>query len=262
MIVAAHQPNFIPWLGYFDKMQKADLFVSVDHVQMARQSFQNRTMIKTGEGPRWITVPVVQDSRDERIVDKRIDHSRDGRFCWSRKMLLTLQYAYQAAPYFRAHSAELTQVLEAPWDRLEELNRTLIEFCRDALDIRTPMLRSSELKIAGAKSDMVLNLCREVGADVYLAGAGASKGYLDVEAFERAGIRVVWQDFAHPRYAQQHSRGEFVEKLSALDLIFNCGPLGAQFFAKPSAPPAEAPAPRAAEAAAAPLRPDWNGVPA
>src|SRR4051812_2878447 len=99
MIVAAHQPNFIPWLGYFDKMRKADLFVSVDHVQMERQSFQNRVRIKTGGGDRWITVPVVQDSRAERIMDKRVDNSRQGRFRWSRKMFLTLRYSYLAAPY-------------------------------------------------------------------------------------------------------------------------------------------------------------------
>jgi hypothetical protein len=100
------------------------------------------------------------------------------------------------------------------------------------------MLKSSEMKITGAKSDMVLNLCREVGADVYLAGTGASKGYLDLAAFERAGVRVVWQDFEHPRYRQQSAGGSFIEKLSALDLIFNCGPQSAQFFAKNPAPPA------------------------
>jgi hypothetical protein len=233
MIVAAHQPNFIPWLGYFDKMRKADLFVSVDHVQMERQSYQTRTMIKTGAGARWITVPVVQKSRDERIIDKRVDNSREGRFAWNRKMLLTLQYAYRSAPYFRAHEAELTDILAAKWDRLEALNHRLIDYCRDAFGIRTPMVRSSALNVRGTKSEMVLNMCREVGADAYLAGTGASKGYLDVPAFERAGIRVIWQDFEHPRYAQFPSCDVFCEKLSGLDLIFNCGAQSARYFEKP-----------------------------
>ena len=193
MIVAAHQPNFIPWLGYFDKMGKADLFVSVDHVQMERQSYQTRTLIKTGEGARWITVPVVQKSRDQRIVDKRIDNSREGRFAWNRKMLLTLQYAYRSAPCFRTHEAALTDILETRWDRLEGLNHRLIEYCRTVFGIRTPMLRSSEMNIQGTKSEMILNICRKAGADAYLAGAGASKDYLDISAFERAGIRVIWQ---------------------------------------------------------------------
>lgn len=232
MIVAAHQPNFMPWLGYFDKMQKADLFVSVDHVQMERQSYQNRTSIKTGQGRRWITVPVVQNSRSERIADKLIDNSRDGRFRWSRKMLLTLKYAYQSAPHFHAREAALTELLDRRWERLEELNRSLIDFCREALNIRTPILGSSSLRIPGAKSEMVLNLCREVGADTYLAGGGASKGYLDVRAFERAGIRIIWQDFSHPRYHQHPGSDVFLERMSALDMIFNCGPQSAQFFAK------------------------------
>lgn len=228
MIVAAHQPNFIPWLGYFDKMRKADLFIVVDHVQMERQSFQNRVRIKTGEGERWITVPVVQESRSERIMDKRIDNSRSGRFRWSRKMFLTLKYAYQSAPYFRDYEAALAEILEAQWDRLSDLNGRLIEFCREALDIRTPMLASSTLSIKGAKSDMVLNMCREVGATAYLAGDGASRSYLDVDAFERAGMRVVWQEFEHPRYVQHPSCGIFIPNLSAFDLLFNCGPRSAE----------------------------------
>lgn len=231
MIVAAHQPNFMPWFGYFDKMRKADLFVSVDHVQMERQSFQNRTKIKTGAGPAWITVPVVQGSRDELIKDKRVDNSREGRFRWSRKMLLTLKYAYQAAPGFASWEAPLTEVLETRWERLSELNDAVIELCREALEIQTPILKSSELGIEGTKSDMVLNLCREVGADSYLAGSGASKAYLDTAAFERAGIRVLWQEFEHPRYPQHPTAAEFVDRLSVLDLVFNCGDRSPAYFA-------------------------------
>lgn len=224
MIVAAHQPNFLPWLGYFDKMRKADLFVSVDHVQFERQGFQTRTRVRGGEGPRWITVPVVQESRDERIMDKRVDNSRCGRSRWGRKMLLTLKYAYQGTPHFAALEPALLKILDERWELLSDLNHALIELCRKALDVRTPMLKSSELGVRGARSEMVLDLCRKAGADVYLAGGGASRRYLDLAAFEKAGIRVEWQEFAHPRYPQRPAGGEFVEKLSALDLVFNCGP--------------------------------------
>ena len=244
MIVAAHQPNFIPWLGYFDKMRKADLFIMVDHVQMERQGFQNRARIKTGEGERLITVPVIHESRAERIMDKRIDNSRDGRFRWSRKMLLTFKYAYQSAPYYRAYEPVLAEIFEAHWERLRDLNGHFIELCRAALGIRTPMLASSSLKIAGAKSEMILNMCRAVGADAYLSGRGASMDYLDVRAFERAGVRVLWQDFEHPRYRQYPSCGEFIPNLAALDLILNCGPRSPEVLRG-------APAPRAALAGAA-----------
>jgi hypothetical protein len=223
MIVAAHQPNFIPWLGYFDKMRKADVFISVDHVQMERQSFQNRTRIKTGEGVRWITVPVVQDSRDERIRDKRIDNSRDGRFRWGRKMGLTLKYAYQSSPYYAVYAPALAEILEGKWERLTDLNHRLIEFCRAELKVTTPIVMSSELKVDGAKSEMVLNMCRALGARAYLSGTGASRDYLDAAAFERAGIELLWQDFVHPSYAQRAPAAPFIEKLSCLDLLFNCG---------------------------------------
>lgn len=224
MIVAAHQPNFIPWLGYFDKMRKADLFITVDHVQLERQSFQNRTRIKTGAGARWITVPLVQRSRSERIVDKLVDNSRRGRFRWSRKMYLTLKYAYQSAPYFRTYDPALREIFDARWERLAELNARMIDLCRRALGIRTPMVNSSLMGIEGSKSEMVLNMCLSAGADAYLAGHGASRDYLDVEAFERAGVRVIWQDFEHPTYTQRPRSEEFIPNLSALDLILNCGP--------------------------------------
>lgn len=244
MIVAAHQPNFLPWLGYFDKMRKADMFVTVDHVQMERQSFQNRTRIKTAEGARWITVPVVQGSRDERIAEKRVDNSRDGRFRWGRKMALSLKYAYQSAPYYAEYAPALTEILEGRWELLADLNHRLIDFCRDALKITTPMVRSSGMKIEGARSEMVLNMCRQLGAKAYLSGAGASKGYLDVAAFEKAGIEVLWQDFPHPRYEQRPPSDSFIEKLSVLDLLFNRGPAGAELFpgrtaASPAAPAAK-----------------------
>jgi hypothetical protein len=246
MIIAAHQPNFMPWLGYFDKMKKADVFVTVDHVQMERQSFQNRTRIKTAEGARWITVPVVQESRDERVLDKRIDNSRGGRFRWERKMGLTLKYAYQAAPHYAEFAPALTEILESRWEKLADLNHKLIDYCRAALMIRTPMVRSSELKLSGSKSEMILSMCRELGAKAYLSGTGASREYLDVAAFQRAGIEVLWQEFQHPQYTQSPASKPFIEKLSTLDLLFNCGSESANYFgnAGPATRPMPAPAAR------------------
>jgi hypothetical protein len=230
MIVAAHQPNFLPWLGYFDKMAKSDVFVSVDHVQMEKQNFQNRTRIKTGDGDRWLTVPVVQRSRDELIMDKLVDNSRDGRFRWGRKASLALRYAYLAAPHYAGFGLEIERLLDRRWEKLSDLNHEMVGFLRDALKIRTPMVKSSTLKLEGSKSEMVLNLCRAVGADTYLSGAGGSRGYLDLAAFERAGIWVLWQEYAHPSYEQHPAPERFVEKLSAVDALFNCGPRAAEFF--------------------------------
>ena len=136
-----------------------------------------------------------------------------------------MQYSYQAAPYYGQYAAELKDIFDAKWDKLVDLNLTLLEFCRSALGIETPVLRSSDLPVTGMKSDIVLNLCKAVGADTYLAGMGGSRHYLDLQAFQEAGIKVVFQEFAHPRYPQIPGGG-FTDGLSALDLLFNCGPHG------------------------------------
>jgi hypothetical protein len=187
-------------------------------------------MIKTANGPHWITVPVKYHSLDERIQDKAIDNGRDGSLRWGRKMALTIKYAYQRAPHFNEYAPRLFEILEKPWERLADLNITLLEFCRSALGLSTPIKLGSQLQPKGVKSEMILDLCKQVGADTYLAGAGGSKGYLDVESFAKAGVRVIWQDFRHPRYVQFPDKDKFVEKLSVVDLLFNCGPSAADLL--------------------------------
>lgn len=145
-------------------------------------------------------------------------------------MFLTIKYSYQAAPFFRTYEPALAEIFDARWERLADLNARLIEFCRGALDIRTRMIRSSTLNVTGAKSEMILSMCREIGADAYLSGHGASRDYLDLPAFERAGVRVIWQEFQHPLYRQYPASREFVPNLSALDLILNCGPRSAEIL--------------------------------
>jgi hypothetical protein len=228
MIVAAHQPNFLPWLGFFDRMRQADLFVLVDHVQFERQNYQNRTLIKADTGPRWVTVPVEQASQGERIVDKKICRQRGGKYDWSRKTLLSLRQSYARAPHFKDYEKSLEAIFTSPWERLVDMNIALLDFARAALEIKTPVYRSSELGISGQKSDMVLNLCRAVGAKTYIAGLGGSKGYLDEAAFKAAGIAVSWQKFEHPVYPQEPSSAPFARGLSVVDLLVNCGPSSAK----------------------------------
>lgn len=224
MIVAAHQPHYLPWLGYLDRMHRADLFVIIDHVQFERRGYQNRTRILVDGQPQWLTVPVVQRSQQERIIDKQIDNPPDGgkRF-WGSKHYQTLRHAYREAPHFADYALQLWQILESRSARLVDINQLTLHFLREAFGIRTPMIRSSELDIRGARSDMILNLCRAVGADTYLAGMGGSRDYLNRELFAAAGIDIAWQEFSHPVYAQCGG-GAFVPGLSAIDLLFNHGP--------------------------------------
>lgn len=247
MIVAAHQPHFLPWLGYLDRMVRADLFVIVDHVQFEKQNYQNRTRIRMGRDVQWLTVPLLQRSRSETIVEKRIDHR--GTSVWCERLAGTLQHAYGKAPFFRLYGPEIAKILCGGHDTLVGLNLALLDFCRDALGITTPMVRSSELAIEGQKSEMVLGLCRAVGATTYLAGSGASRRYLDVGEFDRNGISIQWQDFRHPTYPQANVTGEFVPNLAVPDLLYNCGPESGRILRGAAESAAAAPAPALAETA-------------
>jgi hypothetical protein len=223
MIVAIHQPHFLPWLGYLHRMAQAELFVMLDHVQFERRNYQNRTMIRMNDEARWLTVPVVQRSQKERILDKEIDNRPDGAKCWAPNHFATLRHAYREAGFFSTYAAAFRQLFETRWDRLVDLNLAGLELLREAFGIRTPLARSSELAVGGARGELILNICRAVGADTLIAGMGGSRGYLDIEAFARAGVRIAWHDFKHPTYPQC-GPGPFILGLSAVDLLFNCGP--------------------------------------
>src|SRR6185503_8447932 len=203
MIVAVHQPHYMPWLGYLHRMAQADLFIVLDHVQFERRNYQNRTMIRMNGEPRWLTVPVEQRSQKERIDEKLIDNAQHGTpRWWSSSHFQTIRQAHRAAPFMSQYAPALRQVFDTRWTRLVELNAALLEFLRDAFAIRTRIVRSSELGVTGAKSELILNLCRAVRADALLVGLGGSRDYLDKAAFEREGVRLVQQQFNHPVYPQ------------------------------------------------------------
>ena len=229
MIVVVHQPHFLPWLGYLHRMAQADLFVLLDHVQFERRNYQNRTLIRMNDEARWFTVPVVQRSRDERIVDKEIDNRLDGAKWWASSHFTTLRHAYREAGFFGTYAAAFKRLFETRWERLVELNQAALELLREAFAIRTPLMRSSELAVQGARGELILNICRAVGADTLIAGMGGSRGYLDADAFARAGVRIAYHDWTHPVYPQCGA-APFISGLSAIDLLFNCGPRSRQLL--------------------------------
>jgi hypothetical protein len=224
MIVAIHQPHFLPWLGYLDRMARADVFVVLDHVQFERRNYQNRSMIRMDGEARWLTVPVVQRSQKERIVEKLVDNRPEGSRGWGANHFATLRHAYREAPFFGQYGAALKQILEAQWERLVDLNLANLQFLREVFGIRTRLVRSSQLGgIDAAKSELILQLCKTLGADTLLAGQGGSRHYLDPQAFAASGVHIVHHEFAHPTYPQCGPQ-PFVAGLASLDLLFNCGP--------------------------------------
>jgi hypothetical protein len=230
LIVTVHQPHFLPWLGYLHRMAQADLFIVLDHVQFERRNYQNRTMIRFDGEARWLTVPVEQRSQKERIDEKLIDNSLHGTpRWWAPGHFQTIRQAYRDAPFLVDYASALRRILETRWERLVDLNAELLELLRNAYGIRTQIVRSSELGVSGAKSELIHNLCRAVGADALLAGLGGSRDYLDRAEFERHGVRIDYQQFEHPVY-RQCGEQPFIKGLSSLDLLFNCGPEAARLL--------------------------------
>jgi hypothetical protein len=233
MLIAIHQPHYVPWLGYLDRMVKADLFIVLDHVQFERRNFQNRTTIRLEGEPKLLTVPVVQLSQKERIIDKLVDNTEQGSRAWGPTHFKTLKYAYRKAPYFEPYAKRLQEILESRWEKLVDLDLAMLDFVRDAFEIRTPIKRSSEMVAGGARSELLLNLCKEVASgSVFLGGMGGSRRYLDHDAFAAAGIGVAWQQFVHPSYPQC-GEGEFIPGLTSLDVLFNCGPKARELVWQP-----------------------------
>jgi hypothetical protein len=223
MRIAIHQPHFLPWLGYLHRMASVDAFVLLDHVQFERRNYQNRTMIRMNGAQHWLTVPVVQRSQQERIVDKEIDNGDGGERWWGPLCARTLQHTYGKAPFFREYGPALKALLETRHAKLVDVNQAGLDLLRDVFGVRTPLIRSSEIGVSGARADLILEVCRKVNADVLLAGFGGSRGYLDVDEFARNGVRIEWHRFTHPVYPQPGPQ-PFLPGLSAIDMLFNAGP--------------------------------------
>jgi hypothetical protein len=224
MIVAAHQPSYLPWLGYLDKLAKSDLFVVMDDLQYEPQNFQNRNRVKLNHGTAWLTVPLVAGHQNERILDKRIQNQASAKEHWQRRTWLTLATHYRRAPYFARYADELQEVYTRTWDRLVDLDLHILSLAMKWLDIHTPIVRSSTLGLTGYKTERILDMCKKLGATSYLTGNGGSSSYLDSERIGRCGIGVVWQSFEHPTYAQRYGELGFLPNLAFLDLVLNTGP--------------------------------------
>jgi hypothetical protein len=214
--VAIHQPQYLPWLGYFDKLDSADVFIFLDTVQFKKHEWQNRNRIRTGDGWQWLTVPII-DRFPERIDRVEINGKTD----WRRKQCQALRLHYGRAPFWDPLGSELVALLERSWPRLGELNVAVTDLLCRYLGIETPRVLASRLSAREDPTDRLIDLCRAVGGTVYLAGQGGPS-YMDVGRFVAAGITVQVQGYTHPQYPQRYQ--PFVSHLAVVDLLFNCGP--------------------------------------
>ena len=216
MKVAIHQPQYLPWLGYFAKWAAADVFVFLDTVQYEKNGWQNRNRIKTAAGPRWLTVPV-----HARLGTPIADVAIDTEAPWTRRHLATVEQAYARAPYLDRYREPLRELYGRKWTHLAAVAATSASWLAQALGIHVPVRLASELSVtADDPTDRLIRLCRAVGGTTYLAGRDGLL-YLDTRRFADAGIGVRQQRYEHPEYTQAH--GPFVPFLSALDLLLMHG---------------------------------------
>lgn len=217
MIVAVHQPQYLPWLGYFDKIRRADIFCYLDCVQYKKNDWQNRNRIKTSQGWQWLTVPV-RFQFPEKICEVKINQTVK----WHKKHLQALVTNYRRAPFFDRYIAVFEQIYATDWEYLAGLNIHAIERLKTALGMdQKPAIQSSQLELRADPTDRLIDICKAVKADTYLSGQDGIK-YMDLERFRQNGIEVIIQDFKHPVYPQNFDG--FESNMSAVDILFNCGP--------------------------------------
>jgi hypothetical protein len=221
-VVAIHQPNFLPWMGYFHKMMLSDVFILLDTVPYTKNGYQNRVKIKTAQGARWLTIPVLTKGRFGQLTSEVEIKDNIG---WRKTHLLTLTTNYARAPYFADTMAWLRTAYDSTTTRLAQFNQTLIEIVRKELRIETPLVLASTLNAGGSSSQHLLELVQKVGGTTYLSGP-SGRHYLDEAPFLEAGVKIQYQQFQHPVYPQLH--GDFVRGLSIIDLLMNVGPIQAR----------------------------------
>ncbi|HPO90726.1 MAG TPA: WbqC family protein [Victivallales bacterium] len=217
MRISIHQPQYFPWLGYFDKIATVDVFVLLDNVPYSKNYFYNRNRIKIKGGWTWITVPVITKGRMGQLIK---DVEIDNKWLWRDKHLKSIYLAYKKAPYFDIYFSGVEDILKREWFLLAELCEETIKFIMMAFNIHTPIYKASQLGVSGSKEDLLIQICKTLRAEEYLSGRDG-RNYLNLDKWHKAGIKVFFQDFKNPKYPQLH--GDFLPQMSALDFLFNCG---------------------------------------
>ncbi|MBI5778764.1 MAG: WbqC family protein [Planctomycetes bacterium] len=231
MLITGHQPNYLPYIGFFHKVLLADVFVIVDLVQYVKRGpfgWINRNRIRTDQGWIWLTVPVKTKGKyHQSIMETGIDNSTS----WARKHLKSIERNYHSAPYFQRYFKAIQQIYLKQWLLLAELNEAIIRYLIDALGIKVKIVRASQLGLDyklpdadtrndGSATDLIIQICQKLGSDSYLHGKHG-QDYLDESMLKESKIVSCFQEFHHPVYKQQYQ--SFMPEMSVIDLLFNHG---------------------------------------
>jgi hypothetical protein len=232
MLVAIHQPNFFPWLGYFDKIRRADAFVFLDGVSYPRSgsngmgSWVNRVRLNIQGEARWVTCPLKRLALGQPIFNAEIDDRQP----WRRNLVRTLTANYRKAPRFDEAMALLAPLIERPEGGLAAFNMAAIQAIAARLGLPARFLRQSELPHEGAATALLASLVKAAGGDAYLAGGGAS-GYQDDALFAARGLTLVAQNFAPSPYGDA---SRWLPGLSVIDYLMHDGRRLDEAFPEPA----------------------------
>ena len=220
MIVTIHQPEHLPWLGFFNKLSKAELFVILDSVQFEKNYFQNRNRIIGSNGAQYVGIPVNMTGHMGGTI-ATTEIAVKSNPTWKRKYLNTIKMGYAKHPFFEDVYPILENAINMDTGYIADINIAIFREFAKKMGFQPKYIRSSRLEISGLKSELILDICKYVGATTYIAGP-SGRDYLDMKTFEDANIEVVFNDYHHPVYPQKKTT-EFIPYMSALDLFMNCG---------------------------------------
>ncbi len=217
MRITIHQPEFMPWLGFFHKIDMADLYVVLDNVQYRRRYFQNRNKIRTPDGWQWINVPVEKDNLYSLLIrDVIVNNS----IPWAKKIINSIQHQYGRSEYFKKLWPPLKKIFEKRHLKLVDINMEIIQYFFEKLGINPEIVNASTLNVNGKKNEIIFNICKKMGAEEYISGI-SGRDYLDLEMFKNNNIKVIFQEFHHPIYKQLYE--PFIPCMSTIDLLLNYG---------------------------------------
>jgi len=217
MKILITQSNYIPWKGYFDAINSADICVLYDEMQYTKRDWRNRNKIKNPNGTQWLTIPVdVKGKYYQKINEAQVNNTNWGSEHWK-----AIAYNYKKTPFFEEISTWLRPLYQTDLKYLSEINYLFIQAICDYLDIKTSIRWSSEFNLRGDKTEKLLNICLDLKASCYYSGP-AAKNYLDTTLFQHHNIEIEWLDYAHyPEYPQLFL--PFEHGVSIIDLLFNKG---------------------------------------
>jgi len=235
MRISAHQPNFMPYLGFFHKMKESDIFVIRDEILFSdnKDAFQHRNKIrinsnnnKNSPQHKWISVPI--DNKNDYIKNVLIkNYVKRKNILWNEEILKDIRNNYGKTPYFDEYFPYIQEILSNNYDKLIKLNMKMIYFLRDVFGIKTKIIFASDLGLKPDKyqkssdsSNDIINICSNLGGKIYLSGSGGRE-YLNLEMFKRKGLKVEFQEYYHPIYQQRYEG--FIPNMSSIDALFCIG---------------------------------------